>query len=199
MNLPQNFVEEFEKTGFYLFPAFINQLDTDEIVGVIGKLAKADMLKKAGIGKLAGLNVDSSQRSDLIHWIGEDETIDATAIFLLATDELIIELNRHLYLGIRDMECHYTSYPSGAFYKKHVDRHHSGSTRVVSFVLYLNKNWKVSDGGQLRVYRDNQSFEDAQPHAGTLAIFLSGKEHEVLVTNRERMSITGWMLSEKRL
>jgi Rps23 Pro-64 3,4-dihydroxylase Tpa1-like proline 4-hydroxylase len=32
---------------------------------------------------------------------------------------------------------------------------------------------------------------------GTLALFLSEKEHEVLTTQRDRMSITGWMLNEK--
>ena len=35
-----------------------------------------------------------------------------------------------------------------------------------------------------------------QPLQGTLAIFLSELEHEVLLTSRDRMSITGWMLNE---
>jgi len=86
---------------------------------------------------------------------------------------VIQALNRNFYLGIRDYECHYTEYPEGTFYKKHVDRHKSGSARVVSFVLYLNSDWKATDGGQLRIYGEDECYEDILPEAGKLALFLS--------------------------
>ncbi|MFM7726822.1 MAG: 2OG-Fe(II) oxygenase, partial [Flavobacteriales bacterium] len=104
---------------------------------------------------------------------------------------------RNFYLGIQDFECHYAHYPPGSFYKKHVDRHKNGSPRRVSSVLYLNTDWLEQDGGELRIYSDEEAFRTILPQLGTLALFLSELEHEVITTSRDRMSITGWMLNEK--
>jgi SM-20-related protein len=63
-------------------------------------------------------------------------------------------------------------------------------------VLYLNADWQPSDGGELVIYKPEGNEHRIQPLQGTLAIFLSELEHEVLLTSRDRMSITGWMLNE---
>jgi SM-20-related protein len=65
--------------------------------------------------------------------------------------------------------------------------------RIITSILYLNENWHKEDGGQLRIYTGENSYQDILPQAGQLVIFLSSEFfHEVLPTNRERLSITGW-------
>jgi SM-20-related protein len=69
-------------------------------------------------------------------------------------------------------------------------------TRRVTCILYLNPDWKIVDGGALRLYLDNedlQRYQDIYPYAGRLVVFLSDRfYHEVLPATRERYSITGW-------
>ena len=189
-------IRQFEQEGFVVFEKLIDRETTQQIRTELLGLIEVDQFKKAGIGKHENFKLDHSQRGDFIHWIDRTDALPATTLFLERLQELVIQLNRNFYLGIRDFECHYTQYPEGTFYKRHVDRHKTGSSRIVSFVLYLNEHWTIHDGGQLRIYQPDGSFHDVQPEAGSLAIFLSEKEHEVLPTKRVRNSITGWLLSE---
>ena len=53
-------------------------------------------------------------------------------------DSLREALNRGLFLGLEDFECHFALYPPGAFYRKHVDRFRDDDRRMVSAVIYLN-------------------------------------------------------------
>lgn len=192
-------IEAFEKNGFYEWPNFLDQSSAQAIRLEIENLEAQERFKQAGIGKDANAHINNSQRSDFIHWIDHRHPNQAASVFIEKLQELITQLNRNFYLGIRDFECHYTHYPPGSFYKRHVDRHKSGSSRIVSFVFYLNQEWIDTDGGQLCIYAESQTVATINPQMGTLALFLSEKEHEVLVTQRDRMSITGWMLNEKIL
>ena len=195
----EEMLDSFEKKGFCLFPQLLSQ----EILAEIRKELEAKKLsenwKKAGIGKLEELKIDQSQRGDFIHWIDPNQLEPATSCYFEKMDEIIQLLNRSFYLGIRDRECHYTEYPEGTFYKRHVDRHRNESSRIVSMVFYLNQNWKEDDGGQLMVYHEDGTSDCILPQEGLLAVFLSEKEHEVLPTKRVRQSITGWMLNDMRL
>lgn len=182
--------------GYYIFESFLDVEMTAAIVQEIEEIKATEGLKKAGIGKEQNFQIDSNQRGDSIRWIDPETASPATKNYLDKLRSLITALNRNFYLGIKDFECHYTEYPEGTFYNRHSDRHKTGSARKVSFVFYLNSDWKPEYGGQLRIYHEDETFVDVQPTAGTLAIFLSEKEHEVLTTNRPRKSITGWMLDE---
>ncbi|MFN0032573.1 MAG: 2OG-Fe(II) oxygenase [Flavobacteriales bacterium] len=188
-----HFLQQFEEKGFYVFHEFISNKETANLRNEIETLMNNEEMKLAGIGKAENFQVNQLQRGDFIQWIDESNAIEPAKIFLSLLHEIVATLNRNFYLGITDIECHYTHYPTGTFYKKHVDRHRQQSHRIVSFVLYLNEKWNVEDGGQLRIYHDDESYNDVIPQEGTLAIFLSEKEHEVLKTNRPRQSITGWM------
>jgi SM-20-related protein len=64
----------------------------------------------------------------------------------------------------------------------------------VSAVLYLNTTWETTDGGELVLDLENGTSEKIIPEAGKMVIFLSHLMHEVQVTQRDRMSITGWFL-----
>jgi SM-20-related protein len=154
--------------------------------------------KAAGIGRQSDFQLHESIRSDKIHWI--TNTTVTTSDFLQWMESLRVGLNRRLFLGLFDYESHFAYYPIGAFYKKHVDafrdsRKSAKSNRVLSTVLYLNKDWHTSHGGELVVYHENgqQILEKILPEFGRMIIFLSEKfPHEVLAGNRERKSIAGW-------
>jgi SM-20-related protein len=60
-------------------------------------------------------------------------------------------------------------------------------------ISYLNADWKEADGGQLMVYQ-NYNNQKIAPEQGTTVFFKSNElQHEVLVTQQQRMSITGWL------
>jgi SM-20-related protein len=186
----------FEREGFYEWKNFLNENTATAVRKELLKTEQEQGFKQAAIGKQDTAHVNSLQRSDYIHWITPGAALPHTAEIMGKLQEIISALNRNFYLGIRDFECHYTHYPPGSFYKRHVDRHRSGSARIVSFVLYLNSQWEPNDGGELILYENDREAAVIRPESGTLAIFLSEKEHEVLITHRDRMSITGWMLTE---
>lgn len=110
-------------------------------------------------------------------------------------EDLKTELNRRLFIGAREYECHLAYYPAGSFYQKHVDRFENDSSRVLSFVFYLHEEWKTGDGGELILYGNKT--HTISPLPGSLVIFLSdGLSHEVKPGLRERRSFTGWMHSK---
>lgn len=64
--------------------------------------------------------------------------------------------------GDGSTEISYTRFGPGAFLKRHVDEHHEElkgrdgwakpTRRSVSWLIYLNEDWKTHDGGQLRCF-----------------------------------------------
>jgi SM-20-related protein len=57
----------------------------------------------------------------------------------------------------------------------------------------LNDDWLEEDGGQLLVYQ-NEEVQSISPQSKTAVFFKSDEmEHEVSISNRSRMSITGWL------
>lgn len=152
----------------------------------------AGELARASVGRGSGQLVDEGIRGDHIQWLGRGET-PATDQYLELLDELRGTLNRELFLGLEDYECHFALYPPGAFYRRHLDRFRDDDRRAVSAVFYLNENWLPGDGGELRMFLADEVVRDVQPTAGTLVVFLSGDiPHEVLAARRDRLSLTGW-------
>ena len=161
----------------------------------IDTLRMQRQMKQATIGKAENNQVNITERGDFIHWIDPQQCSVSVSDFLAAMEELRNELNRNFYLGMRDFECHFTQYPAGTHYKRHVDRHKNGSSRRVSAVFYLNEHWQEEHGGALMLYTESHEHRIA-PIFGRLALFLSEIEHEVLPTHQTRKSLTGWMLTE---
>jgi SM-20-related protein len=109
-------------------------------------------------------------------------------------------LNRTCYLGLKDFEAHYAVYPPETFYKRHLDQFKYNDHRKITFITYLNENWKTTDGGEICLYLPGANGEETVkflPEAGRFLLFRSDLlEHEVKITQRERYSITGWMLDQ---
>lgn len=148
-------------------------------------------LTPASIGRGDGQQVREGIRGDRIAWLepGQSSASDA---YLNLLDELRQVLNRELFLGLEDFECHFALYPPGAYYQKHLDRFRDDDRRAVSVVAYLNADWQVEQGGALRLHLD-QAQHDVLPVGGSLVVFLSAElPHEVLPATRDRLSLTGW-------
>lgn len=95
------------------------------------------------------------------------------------------------------MEFHYARYDLGSFYKRHLDQFKSHRGRKYSLVIYLNEEWKEEDGGNLRLYLENDRVEDVYPVGGRAVFFKSDElEHEVMpAPERSRLSVAGWLKS----
>lgn len=71
--------------------------------------------------------------------------------------------------------------------------------RVVTALLYFNKDWTEEDGGYIRLYspeegKQEEALVDLEPIAGRLVLFDSKKFfHEVLPTYRTRWALSAWM------
>ena len=108
-------------------------------------------------------------------------------------DSFVLYLNATCYTGITGYEFHYTLYETGSFYKKHLDQFRNNDSRKYSMIMYLNTDWVIADGGELCIHHTGH-LQHVNPTNGKTVFFQSNElEHEVLVTNKARMSITGWL------
>lgn len=177
-----------------------NFLSPSEVAGLalcLRNRREAGQFRSAGIGNQQ-VSVQTAIRGDEILWLDEDTTTPEERAFLDRIGQFVQYVNQTCYLSLRDYEFHYALYPTGTFYKRHLDRFKSDSRRKLSVICYLNTNWQESDGGQLALYLPDADGSEQQitvlPAGGRLVCFDSGQlEHEVFPATRERLSVTGWL------
>lgn len=156
-------------------------------------LYKKKSLVAAGTGNDDKFSQDTTVRGDSIYWLDREHKNEYEDEFLDQIDDFIVYLNRSCFAGITGYEFHYSMYEVGTFYKKHLDQFQNNPSRRYSMISYLNADWKEGDGGQLLIH---QPYNDKKisPTQGKTVFFKSNElQHEVLVTNQKRMSITGWL------
>ena len=186
--------DNIAKQGYAVIEQFLNPQEIACLATHAKFLQNAGEMHKAttGITKVE----NPTLRGDFIHWIDAIDASKAEIDYLNLMSELQQAINQAFFLGLFEFESHFAIYPPGAGYQKHLDQFISKSERKISSILYLNDDWKAQDGGQLRMYLDENDttrFIDITPQAGTMVVFLSSDFlHEVLPAKRERMSITGW-------
>lgn len=147
----------------------------------------------AGIGRTQDYLQDKDIRGDKICWITGESL--AGRQWLKWAAALQQYLNRRLFLGLFSFESHFAYYPPGTFYRKHLDAFCGEANRVLSVVVYLNKDWCDEDGGELILYHSDDDSLGIRvlPAWGTIVVFLSEEfPHEVLLAKRDRHSIAGW-------
>ena len=147
----------------------------------------------AGIGNEATKDANQKMRGDKIYWMDKRHDNVFEQAFLQQIEDFIDRLNQTCFTGINGYEFHYAVYEEGSSYKKHIDQFKNDSNRKYSLINYLNENWLEEDGGQLRMYQED-GVQQVSPIAQTAVFFKSDEMvHEVMVANRSRMSITGWL------
>lgn len=148
----------------------------------------------AGTGNQQLAAHDKSVRGDVIYWLDKAHNNAHENAFFAVMDAFILYLNRSCYTGITGYEFHYTLYETGSFYKKHLDQFRNNDSRQYSMIIYLNTDWVMADGGQLSIHHAGSDAQQIDPGSGKTVFFKSSElEHEVLLTNKPRMSITGWL------
>ncbi|TBR44982.1 2OG-Fe(II) oxygenase [Marinomonas agarivorans] len=190
----ETILNELQKKGYCVLDnAFSIEL-IDALQQQINVLSPSDF-HAAGIGRQKNFQLADSIRQDHIHWLNNQQE-DAAKRFLDNMSQLQQAINRRLFLGLFDYEAHFAAYPTGGFYKKHLDAFKGKSNRVLSTVLYLNEDWSSADGGELILYDEHDldlQIEKISPVKGRFLIFLSESfYHQVNPSNKERHSIAGW-------
>lgn len=150
-------------------------------------------LQRAGIGRGSEHQLNGEIRRDKIKWL--DGETPAQQAYLAQMADLQQTLNRELFLGLFEYECHFALYQPGDFYKKHYDSFKGQATRIVTTVLYLNSDWEEGKGGELVIYGNEEDTNPTlvPPLLGTLVVFMSEQIlHEVRPTQQSRFSIAGW-------
>lgn len=177
--------------------AIIDTFFDEELLGGLLETANKNILQsklhEAGIGNQSSLSVNKQIRSDKILWLDEKGGNRFEKRFFEKINHFSDYLNQTCYTGINGSEFHYACYEPGTFYKKHIDRFKNDNARKFSVITYLNLNWKDDSGGELVVYTLHEKVV-VKPEFGKTVIFKSDElEHEVLVSNNRRLSITGWL------
>jgi SM-20-related protein len=188
-----NIARKLADDGFCILENALPAKITLSLAQYINTLPK-DTFSHAGIGRGKNLHLDNKYRTDKILWLESKST--AETAYLDYMEQLRLDLNQQLFMGLFDYEAHFAHYGPGAFYKRHLDAFKGKTNRVVTTVFYLNDAWREKDGGELLIYKDKTSqtpFTTVSPKLGTLVIFLSDQfPHEVLSAQRDRHSIAGW-------
>jgi SM-20-related protein len=159
-------------------------------------LFEEEKLVSAKIGLAHTSNINAEIRKDKIFWLDRIHNNIAENDFLDIMDKLVLYLNRTCFTGITSYEFHYALYEKGSFYKRHFDQFKNNSSRQYTLIFYLNPNWTLADGGELCIYI-NGIPQNISPSKGRSVFFKSNQiEHEVLLCNANRMSITGWFKTD---
>jgi len=157
------------------------------------QLENDGLLQSAGIGNESIKDNQQKMRGDKIYWMDKEHDNVFEQEFLHQIEGFIDHLNNTCYTGINDYEFHYALYEQGSSYKKHKDQFKNDNNRKYSLINYLNENWEEENGGKLKLYQEN-GVQEVSPNAQKAVFFKSDEMvHEVMVANRSRMSITGWL------
>jgi len=183
--------QALEHQGYIVLPNIIPEAVVDELIRAAENHATS--FRPAAIGRGDDAHRNTFVRRDEIAWL--DSADDALGRWFSAMQSLRMGLNRRLFLGLWDFECHLARYQSGDFYARHYDAFKGRSNRRVSLVAYLNKGWEPGQGGELVLYPHGFGGHTLKvtPQLGTLVLFLSEDLlHEVLPVSRDRFSLAGW-------
>lgn len=177
--------------GWQIVPGFLARDFVDALAAECRALDAAATMTAATTGRGVDRTA-STLRGDRTRWFDDTALSPPQQAYWDAMQNLREALNRRLLLGMETLEAHYALYPTGAGYARHRDRFRDSDARVLSSVIYLNRDWQADDGGALRLHLPDGPI-DVPPVGGTLVLFLSDEiEHEVLPARRERLSIAGW-------
>lgn len=186
-------IESYLATQVGIAHDFLSPVLAAHLKDNLNKLFNNDEFHSAGTGNQKQVVHNTLVRSDHIYWLDRKHKDEHENTFFDLMDNFVQHLNRTCYTGITGYEFHYTLYPAGCFYKKHIDQFQKNGTRAFSMVMYLNDNWIQSDGGELCVHHADH-LQHIAPINGKSVFFKSNElEHEVLTTNKPRLSITGWL------
>ena len=184
--------EELAVNDFVVIDNFLPQQMITEVEQFFALVEQEHLLNPAKVGSANVESRHSEIRTDFIYWLKGNEDLPGFQAFV---QELTREINQYLFLSIQDAEFHLAKYEKGGFYKPHFDRFAKNSNRLITFLVYLNKDWQPEDCGQLKIYGEEVA-TIVKPIYNRGVLFKSDTVlHEVLKSEAERKSLTGWFLN----
>lgn len=190
----ETLINSFVENRVGIAENFLSPQLADDLKNNLIRLSESRQMQAAGTGNSELVSLDKTVRSDVIYWLDKKHNDVHENAFFVLMDAFILHLNNSCYTGINGYEFHYALYESGSFYKKHIDQFRNNPSRQYSMIIYLNTDWVAGDGGQLSIHHAGKASQEIDPTGGKTVFFKSSElEHEVLVANKPRMSITGWL------
>ena len=190
--LIDDIAEALAERGFIHLQHLLPQWLVVQLMHEAKRLAAFEF-KPAGIGRNNSQQLNTQVRTDSTLWLSNNSVIQQA--YLDWMEQLRMGLNRRLFMGLFDFECHFSHYSTGDFYQRHLDAFKGRSNRILSSVFYLNPHWSENDGGELLLYADEQPSPllIVPPRFNSGILFLSDVfPHEVLASQCDRFSIAGW-------
>ena len=189
----ETLISSYLDTKVGMVPDFISEELAENLVQRLFELKEQNLLKAAGIGNVAKLTHNAEIRSDAIYWLDRNNNNEFENQFLDQVDAFVTYLNRSCFTGITGYEFHFALFDKGSFYRKHLDQFQNNSSRQFSMITYLNQNWQPEDGGELCIYDGDVTQKVAPTNRKTVFFKSNELVHEVLETNKSRLSVTGWL------
>ena len=188
------FIEAYVKNFFWTQPHFLSEDHVHALFSWAKECEDDGLLKPASIGKGNRKHQNTEIRTDKIYWIDQFSSSKGKLVQDIFSDLQKI-LRQKFFLPAKRFECHFAKYEPGSFYKVHQDRHFEKPGRLVTCVVYLTGS-ECGQGGELIVYDEELRKVTIQPEPGRIVVFDSSLEHEVLRTQTNRWSLTGWIRSD---
>ena len=187
-----SWMDELSAKNYVVIDHFL----TDELYILIRQFYLSNLHKFsiASIGSHKKNIVKQEIRGDHIFWLDSKRDAEISSFWDLVR-EMINVFNRYCFLNLSDFEFHFAKYPPESKYVRHLDQFENDNNRAISIVIYLNKDWKKGDGGELEVFLDENDSIIIEPLAMRCVMFRSAVvPHAVLKSHKERYSLTGWLL-----
>jgi len=197
-SISERIASEIYEKSYSIIDDFISEELRASLLKEQSELLEAGKFRIAAVGKGEKKQVRTEIRNDQVLWIDSENLNKFESEYWEKIDEVRKAINQRCYLGLRSFEAHFARYPIGSFYVRHMDQFQQVSYRLVTVIIYLNDSWSLEDAGMLRMYLPqdggSEKIVDVLPKGGRLVVFMSGEiPHEVLPTQKERISITGWL------
>jgi SM-20-related protein len=189
-------LRDLEAQEYFIWDDFLTPAEIENVILDYQKIYQSGSFQKASTRNRDGIRrVNGEIRTDESYWLDPLTLTPAQAVFWDRLETLKKQINEKLFLGLWSFDGHYSLYSVNGGYQRHVDRFQDNDQRVLSMVLYFNSQWSPGDGGELRIHRPAQipNILDVAPLGGRLVCFLSSSVvHEVMITQKCRMSFAGW-------
>lgn len=190
-----SWMDELAEKDVVIVDDFISDELYKKVMDFFSAVEENERLKKAGIGSSVDYQIQKEVRGDLIYWLDQERDSQLAPLFSLI-EELREKLGMYCFISLSGSEFHLAKYPTGSKYEKHIDQFNTQSNRQITVLIYLNKDWKKGDGGELKISNEEGGFL-VEPIAKRMLLFKSDVvEHEVLLTSVPRYSLSGWLLRQ---
>jgi SM-20-related protein len=189
----EDLINSYIQTKVGIANNFLSESLAQNLASNIVHLHAQNKMAPAGTGSTGHVIHDKKTRGDSILWLDRKHNNKDENDFFDRIDAFIEYLNNECYTGIKSYEFHYTMYEPGTFYKRHLDQFQNSNNRAFSIITYLNIDWKITDGGELCIHHATGEQRIAPTNRKTVFFKSNELEHEVLTTQANRLSITGWL------